>query len=583
MRLKSQFRTLELGKIESEKRTVTLSFSSEEPYERYWGIEILDHSTGAIDFSRLHNGAPLLFNHNRDEVIGVVESAIVENGKGIAVVRFGNSTKAQEVFRDVEDGILKNVSVGYEIQELTKISETKGVETFRATKWLPFELSVVSIPADNTVGIGRDKDQIEKEIQVIGENMKDTKKQDDNTVDIAALQAKAREDELMRIREINALGEKLNKKEFAQKAIESGESLDGFRAKILGEITLKDNTIKTDNSDVGMSEKELQSYSFAKALKASITGDWSKAGLEREASLAVAKRMGQDARGFYIPEDALKRDLTNANATDVVGTNLLASSFIDILRNKLILNRLGTNMLTGLVGNISIPKQTGSMNTAWIDPSTGEATKSDLTLGSIGLSPKELAGYTAYSRSLLLQATPSIEMLVMNDLATSIALEIDRAGLSGSGKDGEPTGLLNTTGIGAVDMSKDAGGVNFAKVVELETTVESLNANLNGGKYVCNSAISGLLKTTEKASGYPQYLLERGEMNGYKVEVSNQVIANTLIFGDFSQMIIAMWGGLDIVTNRLNSNGMYEISAFQNVDFGVRNPESFAATTNIGQ
>ena len=120
IKLKPQFRDIEVRELNEENRTVELSFSSEEPYERYWGIEILDHSITSVNMDRLNNAAPLLFNHDRDVVIGVVEYAKIENRRGVALVRFGNSEKAKEVFSDVVDGIMKNVSVGYQINEMVQ-------------------------------------------------------------------------------------------------------------------------------------------------------------------------------------------------------------------------------------------------------------------------------------------------------------------------------------------------------------------------------------------------------------------------------------------------------------------------------
>lgn len=172
MKLKPQFRDLELKSFNEENKTVELTFSSEEPYERWWGIEILDHSSISVNMNRLNNSAPLLFNHDRDVVIGVVEFAKIENKKGHAVVRFGNSEKAKEVFSDVVDGIMKNVSVGYQINEMKLESESKGVETYRVTQWEPFEISIVSIPADNTVGVGRISDLEEQEVKILNQGSK---------------------------------------------------------------------------------------------------------------------------------------------------------------------------------------------------------------------------------------------------------------------------------------------------------------------------------------------------------------------------------------------------------------------------
>ena len=579
MKLAPQYRNFEVREFNKENRTVELSFSSEEPYERYWGMETLDHSPTSVNMERLNNSAPLLFNHDRDIVIGVVESATIADKRGTARVRFGNSAKAKEVFSDVEDGILKNVSVGYEIHEMKKEGEKDGVESYRVTSWNPLEISIVSIPADNTVGVGRNKDLEEKEIKITQEVKKmEEKKEEVKQVDVKAITAEVRKSEIARASEIGEIGERFDKKDLAKKAIQDGTSLDEFRSIVLKGMSEVKNPIQTQAAEIGMSEKEMESYSFGRALRASITGNWDNAGFEREASQSVEKLLGVNARGFYVPHDILKRDLTTAGTGgNIVATNVLSGSFIDILRNKMALVGMGANMLTGLSGNVSIPKQDGSATAYWVDEA-GNTTASDATLTNVPLSPHTVSGKTGYSRQMLLQGNPSVDNLVMSDLANVIALAIDKAGISGTGADGQPKGILNTTGIGAVDST---GGMDWAKAVSFETKVKALNADLSSMKYLTSASGAGLLKTREKASGYPQFLLENGMMNGYGVNVSNQVPSDTLLFGDFSQVIIALWGGLDIITDRDATNGNYIISAFQSCDVGVRHAQSFSASTNL--
>ena len=172
------------------------------------------------------------------------------------------------------------------------------------------------------------------------------------------------------------------------------------------------------------------------------------------------------------------------------------------------------------------------------------------------------------------------EALVLNDIASAIALEIDRAGIAGTGKAGQPTGILNTTGIGAVDST---GGLNHIKVVSFETKLAEGNANVETMHYAAGAVVTGKLKTTAIASGNPKMLLENGELNGYSHTRSNQVPASTMLVGDFSQVITGLWGGLDIMIDpyaKADSGGIV-IRAFQTVDVGVRYPQSFCATTNI--
>jgi len=566
--LKPQFRNFEYKSFDKEKRTVELSFSSEDPYERYWGVEILDHSPTSVNMDRLNNSAPLLFNHNRDEVIGVVEFAKIEDKRGIAVVRFGNSKKAKEVFSDVVDGIMKNVSVGYQIDEMKLESEKDGVETYRVTGWQPFEISIVSIPADNTVGVGRSTDDLKEcEVKILNQKKEAIMPKETKEVDVSAVQAEARTAERTRVRDIGAIGAKFKQTDLANTAIDDGTTADEFRTMVLEKLgSVK--PVDSKQAQIPMSEKEVNNYSFSRALSAAISGDWSKAQVEKQASDKVAKMMGVDSRGFFVPHQILQRDLTaTTTGSSIVQTTTAGANFIEILRNKLTIAKLGGQVLSGLQGNVAIPKQTGTATAYWINEGAN-TTASELSLGLVELKPKTVSAKTAYTRQMLLQGNPAVESLVMNDLATNIALAIDKAAFSGTGTNGQPLGIINTTGINGVDCSAAAGGLDWKKAVDFETQIAIDNADVDNMNYVAGASVTGLLKS---------------QVNGYNFTRTNQVAANTMLFGDFSQLITGLWGGLDIMIDpyeKANSGGIV-IRAFQSVDVGVRYAEAFTASTNI--
>lgn len=167
MKLKTLYRNIAVRAedVDTEKRTLNISFSSEEPVERWFGSEILDHKESSVDFSRLNDGAPFLVNHDGDQLVGVVEKAIIKELKGHAMIRFGKSDFAQEIMDDINDGIRKNISFGYKINKMVLEKESKEETIYRATSWMPFEISTVPVPADNTVGVGRNKD-IEYEVEI---------------------------------------------------------------------------------------------------------------------------------------------------------------------------------------------------------------------------------------------------------------------------------------------------------------------------------------------------------------------------------------------------------------------------------
>lgn len=149
--------------LEGQDRTFELSFSSEEPYTRWWGVEILDHSEGALDLTRLNEIGVLLFNHDRDAVIGRILKASVEENRGIATVQFDTDEESERIFEKVQSGTLKGVSVGYTVDSWEEVAPGKKSADGKFTgpcevarKWTPFEISIVSVPADPTVGVGRD-------------------------------------------------------------------------------------------------------------------------------------------------------------------------------------------------------------------------------------------------------------------------------------------------------------------------------------------------------------------------------------------------------------------------------------------
>lgn len=586
LKLGPQFRSFETGKIDKEKKTVQLSFSSEEPYERWWGIEILDHSPDSVDLTRLNSSAPLLYNHNPNEVIGVVERASIEEKKGYAVVRFGNSEKAKEIFGDVVDGILRNVSVGYRIKEMKLESEKDGVETYRVSSWEPFEVSIVSIPADFSVGVGRNKEQDKNEVKIInqkGDGMKEGKRDNEPKVDVKTAKDEATKSERARVKEITAIGTQFEMIEEANRAIDEGMKVDEFRKIVLTKISERAKpSIKTmtDKMEIGMSDKEVKRYSFAKVLRALANPNDRKAqeeaAFELELSAEAQKRSGIVAQGVLVPFDVFKRDLTVASTNGVtVATE--KGDLIDLLRNKSALLQIAET-LPGLKGNISFPKQTKAMEAQQLGE-TDQITDSDIELSELVMSPKRFGGGGAYSKQLLHQSSVAIENLIRNDLMSQIALKIDAFGV---------TTILNETGVGLVEIGSDGGPIKNSHIVDMETEVAVDNADIGRLAYLLNARTRGYLKKTPITDGNPKMILEGDNLNGYRYIVSNQLPSNltkgngtnlsALIFGNFQDLLIGFWGGIDLIVDpySLSKQGKISIVADQFADVGVRRPESFA-------
>lgn len=582
--------------VDAEQRTVEFPFSSELAVERWFGDEVLSHKKNAADLTRLNDGAPLLFNHDMDEIIGVVERAwIGDDKRGYASVRFARTARADEILSMVNDGILRNVSFGYRISEMVE-SVKDGKSTYTATRWEPFEVSMVTVPADHTVGIGRSATDDERDVLVhriqeeSAQPAEITKEEVTMTeptapqVDVQVVATQAAEAERARIAAIEALGQRFNAADLSRKLINEGVALDAARAAFLEEIKVDQKPLTGKEADVGLTDKEVRQFSVLRALNAlanpSDKKAWEEAAFEREVSEAASKAAGKSARGIFVPGEVLraKRDLTVGSATaggNLVATDLMADSFIELLRNRSVVQRAGATVMNGLVGNVAIPKQTGAATAYWVAES-GAPTESQQTVGQVAMSPKTVGAYTDFSRRLILQSSLDVENMVRRDLAAVIALAIDTAALYGTGNSNQPTGLKLQSGLNTKDFA--AANPTFAELVAMESEVAADNADIGTMRYLVNAMMRGALKTTEKATGTAQFVWEPGNtVNGYATEVSNQIASGDVFFGNFADLLIGFWSGLDLTVDPYAgaTSGTVRVIALQDVDIAVRNAVSF--------
>lgn len=588
--------TIEKKAIDEDTRTAQIAISSEAPYQRYYGVEILDHSQGSIRGEFLSSGkAPLLLDHDPEKQIGVIEEVTLGTDRKLrGVVRFGKSGLASEIFQDVVDGIRSNISVGYIVnKKQLESSDEKTGEVYRVIDWTPLEASVVSIPADTSVGVGR---AAEKSNPIPKQENKPMENEDKKpevrqaeTVDVNAIVAK-REKE---ISEILALGAKHNKRDVAEQAIKKGINLDEFRGLLLD--SMGEKAPETKASDIGMSKKEVESYSFVRALHAlanpSDRRAQEAAKYEREVSEDAASKQGRAPQGLFVPSDVLrmqKRDLTVGTGSAggyTVGTDLQGASFIEILRNRMVTARLGARMLNGLVGNIAIPRQTGAATAYWVAES-GAPTESAQTVDQVTIAPKTVGAFTDISRKLLLQSSVDVEAMVREDLAAVLGLAIDAAAFYGTGSSNQPQGLKTLSGLNTKDFA--AAAPTYAEIIDLETQVAADNADIGTLAYVMNARGRGSLKGTEKSSGSGQFIWEAGNtVNGYRAEVSNQIEGTAgstedYWFGNWADLMIGMWGGLDLMVDPYSNStsGTVRVVALQDVDVAARHAQSFCRGAN---
>lgn len=605
--------SVERAMVDAEARTVELAFASETPYDRWWGTEILDCAQTSIRLGRLVAGGPLLMDHDSRDHVGVIESVQIGADRVCrAVVRFGKSARAEEVFQDVLDGIRRNVSVGYMIHEAKLVETSEDKDIYRVTDWEPFEVSIVSVPADASVGVGRSADE-ESPVEVIEQPdpVEDNETEAESTEEIKSTQgvitmsdinidqirADAVKEEQKRASEIQAMGEhfaRFGADKIAAECLRNGDTVEATRAKIMEKIGAQ----AMPTAEIGLSEKEARSFSFMRAINALANpGDrkaQAEAAFERECSDAFAGKNGRSAQGFFVPVEVQRRDLEVSTANSSTGGKLVATdlvSFIDALRNKMVVTSLGAQMLSGLVGSIAIPRQTAGATAYWVAES-GAPTESQQTIDQVTMNPKTVGAFTDISRKLMLQSSIDVEAFVRNDLATVLALAIDLAAINGSGSNNQPTGILATSGIGSVAGGTNGAAPTLANMIDLETAVSVANADVGSLAYLTNAKVRGKLKQTFKNATYGDVPVwgDGNMINGYNAAVSNQVPSNltkgtasgvcsAVLFGNFADLIIGQWGALDLMVDPYtnSTSGTVRVVALQDVDVAVRHAESFAA------
>ena len=286
---------------------------------------------------------------------------------------------------------------------------------------------------------------------------------------------------------------------------------------------------------------------------------------------------------------------------NLVATNLLADNFIEVLRNASVTAQLGARYLTDLVGKVDIPRQSAAMSVGWVGESTA-GTESEGTFDKVSLSPKTVSAWSVMSRLMMLQSTPSIEMIAREDLLAVCALALDLASLSGTGSSGQPLGIVNSSGINSVIGGTNGASLTFDQIIQLKTAPRVANASLANMAFALNSKSIGYMETLKSSTG--QYLWSNdGSVSGgvgatLKGEryVSSQQLRSTLtkgtssgicselLYGNWRELLIGMWGVMEIAVNPYDStgfkNGDVILRVMQTADVGVRHGASFAVMSD---
>jgi HK97 family phage major capsid protein len=623
-------------------------FSSEEPVDRWFGREVLSHAPGAADLSRLNNGGLHLWNHNRDIILGrVMEAGIGNDKRGKVATKWSPNTleRGSEEWKrrqDIESGITTKSSFAYEIREAVDMGEG-GV---LITKWQPLEVSTVSIPADNTVGHPPDgmksremlarsqsvedmpsgsdpvetqpaeavvTESLEPSVATVNQTITESTPNPTMTQQTAsppedALRA-AVDAEHERITNIQAMCKEHGMPEsLADELVRSRQSVGEAQAVVLEKLGKRARELQPGGlhveSDalIGMDQKQLRQYSVVKLLRhlsdPSNNAYREQAAFELEISRATEVKADRSAHGAMIPFDWMiaQRDQQVGNFSKggaLVGTELLAGSFIDLLRNQSALLQTGITTVNGLTGMIDIPRKTAASQHYWVGEDDG-VTNSDVSFGLISSTPKTIGVRVPVSRRMLIQSTPDIDTIVRSDMAESLALGVDASGLYGTGSSGQPLGLANVTGTGSVTLGGGAslsypasvGGVSthdtgdWADYINLQAACMVANVNTTGMRYIMNAiTMAGGMQTLRASAAGSDYIIsDAGNIGRFPTVMSNQVLLNDVFFGNYADLMLNTWSGLDVVVDNLTqaAKGQVIFTVMQDIDWVCRRPQSFA-------
>lgn len=617
-----------------------IAFSSETVVSRYFGDEVLVHDPQGVNLDRMNTGGAVLVNHDTDDQVGVVvdgSARIDSDKKGRCSVRFSRSVRGQEIKMDVEDGVRRNVSCRYRIIKY-EVEERGGkADMYRILEWEVLEISFTPIPADPDVGVNRsleletaqaDENTSKSESPGTGSDPQPDPKRHNEEITMIEEERKAQEEEQRKEREkernrvrteeksrmdaIRSIGDEHDCAEMAREAIDNDTTVDDFRQEVLKKIGERNAAAKADSGhdgEVDLNESERQQFSITKLMDALADpkdrAAQERAAFEFEVSAAAVREFGSDfnVRGAFVPTsllhgrrsapvsinslDDLARALSAGTATDgaeLVATNLLAGSFIDVLRNASALIGSGAVYLPGLVGNVDIPRQTSGAVASWISAEDGDASESEAQFDQVSMTPKDLACYTEATRRLMQQGTPGVEGIMRNDLATAQALGTDLGGLYGSGASGQPRGVVNQTGINKVVFS--AADPDYDELVAMVKAVKEDNALTGRPRWLIESNGWEALMTTLKSSGdtSSNFILnpDTNRILGYEYGESEQLTAEDYLFGDWSQVIIGEWGGVEINVDPYTHSlkGRIRYVMFRTSDVMVRRATHFCLGNN---
>ena len=583
--------SFEKFEVDEENRSITFSCASDLPYERYdEGTgrpyqEILVISEEAVDLHRLNGGASLLWGHDTDDLIGVVDNAYIVENKLFVKVRFSkNDKKADRIWKDILDGLIKNVSIGYAVEHFIE-KEVDNELVRYVDRWMPYEVSIVSVPADETVGIrsmkkknAREATQAEDPEKMDTENKQECPNCPKGEKGDCGIEA---ENEALEA-ENEELKAKI--KELEENAVDDEANSEGNAPETSPENapeTSQENPpenppenpdaeeIKACGDAMGVPKEEQE-----KAIKAGITAREFKQNYrnfnininttkkERNTmKFAEYLREGNFNDKFTVRTFAGFGGQTGEGGAPLIGTETqpLVAALEKVIGVK------GFRTIAGLTSNISIPVQT-TRNVAYQTAHLRDAaTTSNPVFTNVMLTPVKISGNTRIGKELIAQANDDVEAFIIDSLMKEISYKIEDYLLSkvSSGA----TGSVTYSALTAIDWND---------ILAFEASIGGYA--LEEPAYVMSPAARAALKGIAKAGTFPVFLCEDNLVNGYQVNVSGCVGNDNIYFGDWSKLLLGIWGqGLEIMVNPYTyaKEGDVEIVASICVDAAVTQGDAF--------
>ena len=538
-------RNFQLGEIRGseEERTVEATLSSEFPVKRRRGLEVLVHSEDAVDLSRAP--LPLITSHNDGELpVGIVENIQVSGGKLRGVIRFGSSTRASEIWQDVKAGILRNISIGY----LPVKTESKGPDSYRVTRWMPYEASLLAAPADPTVGINKrslnDKDK--KGIRMDRNDLLKAKKRAVDALAVITQKENVTDEDLTIAEELKA---EITGYERRLSILDEAERHQGGQSRNVpsiqvsggddphqGEVRLlRNNETMADYVGAelpdGIKPEEL---SLGRMVRGFVTGDWSRAEAERRSVMEIGDTT---LGGHLVPTP-------------------LSARIIDLARNKSVVMRAGALTVPMAASTLKLAKITQDVTGYW-RAENAAITESNMAFDGVTLTAKALAALVRVSVELVEDAA-NVGQLIESSIAAALALELDRVCLLGSGTGAEPEGLFTYDNVQEISMGTDGAAItDYSKFSNAIQKIYEVNAT--PGAIVFAPRTWGTLDLLADTTGQP--LQAPASYTSVPKIVSNQIPINQTqggasnascaFTGEWANMLVGMRTQLVIEASRV--------------------------------